>query len=198
MRLNQSYIDNLKIIEIPWSRLATPYGSAEDFPAYLRVIGNAVNYTKEQLDWAVGQIASEIEHQSTLWPVTPFAMVFLMRIFKESVLKRKENKIFYYLADKLLGLFVIVAKSYDMAEEMEHSQPLSDFSDMLGEEYLWPEECDEDDMDYNFPDDLFYSFYYYSYQILLRERDFFEQLKDSSLENIADILAEIKNRLSFS
>lgn len=194
MCLNQNYINHLKITEIPWSRLATPYGSAEKFPTYFEIIENIADQTKEKIDWAIEEIASEIEHQSTLWPVTPFAMVFLMRILKKAVYKMQENKEFYYLADELLHIFDIVAEGWDMAQEFEHDQPLSDFSDMLKEEYLWPEGCDEDEMDYDFPNHLFYSFYYYSYQILLQERDFFESLKEFFPKKIADILRKFPEK----
>ncbi len=55
---------------------------------------------------------------------------------------------------------------------MEHSQPLGNFSDMLDEKYLLPEDCDEDELEEIFedpdaiPDELFYSFYYYSKIVL--------------------------------
>ena len=55
---------------------------------------------------------------------------------------------------------------------MEHSDALTHFSDMLDEKYLWPEIYDEeeDEMRWDegnvFPDDLYYSFYYYSEQVL--------------------------------
>ena len=64
---------------------------------------------------------------------------------------------------------------------MEHAAPLLCFSDMLKEEYLWSEEYDEeeDEMRYEedevFPDDLFYSFYYYSWQAVLAYRGVLEQ-----------------------
>ena len=56
---------------------------------------------------------------------------------------------------------------------LEHADPLPSFADMLNEEYLWSEEYDEDEdiLRYEeeevFPDDLFFSFYYYSLQVLL-------------------------------
>ena len=59
-----------------------------------------------------------------------------------------------------------------MVEEMEHAKELPQFSDMLREEYLWSQDYDEeeDEIRYEedevFPDDLFYSFYYYSNQVL--------------------------------
>lgn len=188
MGLNENYIDNLKITEVPWSRLGTPYGSGENFPEYFEILENIEIKAEKQIKWGIEQISSEIEHQGTLWPVTPFAMIFLMRIFKEAVSKMRNNKLFCYLANELLNIFAIIAESYDITKEMGDSKPLYHFSDMLKEEYLWPENCDEDEMDYDFPDDLFYSFYYYSYQILLKERDFFEGLRNFNLESIDDIL----------
>lgn len=188
MGLNQHYIDNLKMAEIPWSRLGTPYGSGENFPRYFEILENIEVKTKEQIKWAIEEVSSETEHQGTLWPVTPFAMIFLMRIFKESVSKMQNHELFCYLASELLDIFLIIAKSCDITKEMGHSKPLSHFSDMLKEEYLWPEDCDENEMDYDFSEDLFYSFYYYSYQILLGERDFFEGIKNFNLEGIDDIL----------
>ena len=59
-----------------------------------------------------------------------------------------------------------------MGEEMEHAEPLPRFSDLLREEYLWSEVYDEEadelrwEEDDVFPADLFYSFYYYSAQVL--------------------------------
>ncbi len=199
MKLNQKYIDNLKITEIPWARLGTPYGSGENFPKYFEILENIEVKTEKQIKWAIEQISSEMEHQDTLYPVTPFAMVFLMRIFREAVSKMQNNELFYSLADELLDIFLIIAESYDITKEMEHSKPLSHFSDMLKEEYLWPENCDEDEMDYNFSEDLFYSFYYYSYQILLKERDFFERIKNLNLkgiDNILEILPKKETELS--
>lgn len=32
---NQAFIDNLKIEDVPWIRLTTPYGRANQFPKYL-------------------------------------------------------------------------------------------------------------------------------------------------------------------
>ncbi|MDE5936522.1 MAG: hypothetical protein K2G83_03855, partial [Ruminococcus sp.] len=60
------------------------------------------------------------------------------------------------------------------AEKTEHVEPLPDFSDILDEKYLLPEDYTEDDLDEyyeNFiPDDCFYSLYYYS-GIILKDYD---------------------------
>ncbi len=68
---------------------------------------------------------------------------------------------------------------------MEHAEPLPLFSDLLKEEYLWSEEYDEeeDEMRYEedevFPDDLFYSFYYYSWQAVKAYQNVLEQVPQS-------------------
>ena len=55
---------------------------------------------------------------------------------------------------------------------------------MLNEEYLWAEEYDEDEdvLRYEeeevFPDDLFFSFYYYSLQVLLLCKPLLDKTKE--------------------
>jgi len=62
------------------------------------------------------------------------------------------------------------------------------FADLLREEYLWSEEYDEeaDELRYEdedvFPDALFYSFYYYTWQAVLAEREEIEAARTPALE----------------
>ena len=59
---------------------------------------------------------------------------------------------------------------------------------MLNEEYLWSEEYDEeiDALRYEeedvFPGNLFYSFYYYTWQAVLAEREEIEAARTPALE----------------
>ena len=77
--------------------------------------------------------------------------------------------------------FAVILKMDHDGDEMEHADPLPLFSNLLREEYLWSEEYDEeeDEMRYEedevFPDDLFYSFYYYSWQAVLAYQGALEQ-----------------------
>ena len=77
---------------------------------------------------------------------------------------------------------------------MEHAAPLPLFSDLLKEEYLWSEQYDEeeDEMRYEeedvFPDNLFYSFYYYSWQAVLAYQSSLEQLASKEFVPKIDIL----------
>lgn len=169
-RETKEYIHNVKVEDIPWHRITTTYGRATDFPKYFEIL-----LKMEDLDAvknAGEEIAMNIEHQSTLSHATPFAMIFLYRILKNALEQRDKNELAKYLADELKKLFTEIEEAVKMVEEMEHAKELPQFSDMLREEYLWSQDYDEeeDEIRYEedevFPDDLFYSFYYYSAQVL--------------------------------
>ncbi len=167
----QTYIETVQVSDIPWHRLTTTYGRATDFPTELDVLWNMESI--ESVD-AVGEVLElNIEHQSTLWHATPFAMIFLLRIFKKAIEERAHNEVAQYLGEQLVELFTVIAECIRDGLMLEHADPLLNFEDMLNEEYLWSEEYDEDEdvLRYEeedvFPDDLFFSFYYYSQQVLL-------------------------------
>ena len=167
----QTYIETVQVSDIPWHRLTTTYGRATDFPAELDVLWNMESM--DAVD-AVGEaLELNIEHQSTLWHATPFAMIFLLRIFKKAQEASAHNAVAQYLAEQLVELFTVIAECIRDGLMLEHADPLPNFEDMLNEEYLWSEEYDEDEdvlrfeEDDVFPDDLFFSFYYYSLQVLL-------------------------------
>ena len=167
----QTYIETVQVNDIPWHRLTTTYGRATDFPAELDVLWNMESM--DAVDAAGETLELNIEHQSTLWHATPFAMIFLLRIFKKAQEASAHNAVAQYLAEQLVELFTVIAECIRDGLMLEHADPLPNFEDMLNEEYLWSEEYDEDEdvlrfeEDDVFPDDLFFSFYYYSLQVLL-------------------------------
>jgi hypothetical protein len=169
--VTQSYIENVQISDIPWHRLTTSYGRATDFPAHLEVLWDMKDV--DVIDAAGEELAQNIEHQSTLWHATPFALVFLLRIFKKAVEEQGHNEVATYLVEELAELFIIITECIRDGLMLEHADPLPNFVDMLNEEYLWSDVYDEDEdiLRYEeeevFPDDLFFSFYYYSLQVLL-------------------------------
>ena len=169
--VTKQYIETVKVSDIPWHRLTTTYGCATDFPAHLEVLWDMKDV--DAIDVAGEELAQNIEHQSTLWHATPFAMVFLLRIFKKALEERTQNEVAHYLVEQLVDLFTVIAECIRDGLMLEHAEPLPNFEDMLNEEYLWSEEYDEDEdiLRYEeeevFPDDLFFSFYYYSLQVLL-------------------------------
>ena len=157
--VTKQYIETVKVSDIPWHRLTTTYGRATDFPAHLEVLWDMKNV--DAIDAAGEELSQNIEHQSTLWHATPFAMVFLLRIFKKALEERTQNEVAHYLVEQLVDLFTVIAECIRDGLMLEHADPLPKFEDMLNEEYLWSEEYDEDEdvLRYEeedvFPDDLF-------------------------------------------
>ena len=180
--VTKQYIETVKVSDIPWHRLTTSYGRGTDFPNQFDVLWKMDSI--EAVDATGEDIALNIEHQSTLWHATPFAMIFLLRIFKKAQEESAHNEVAQYLAEQLVELFTVIAECIRDGLMLEHADPLPNFEDMLNEEYLWSEEYDEDeDMiryeeDEVFPDDLYFSFYYYSLQVLLLCKPLLDKTKE--------------------
>ena len=194
--VTKQYIETVKVSDIPWHRLTTTYGRATDYPAHLEVLWDMTDV--DAIDAAGEELAQNIEHQSTLWHATPFAMVFLLRIFKKALEERTQNEVAHYLVEQLVDLFTVIAECIRDGLILEHADPLPKFEDMLNEEYLWSEEYDEDEdiLRYEeegvFPDDLFFSFYYYSLQVLLLCKPLLD--KNNKYEvTLLELLTEIEN-----
>ena len=194
--VTKQYIETVKVSDIPWHRLTTTYGRATDFPAHLEVLWDMTDV--DAIDAAGEELAQNIEHQSTLWHATPFAMVFLLRIFKKALEERTQNEVAHYLVEQLVDLFTVIAECIRDGLMLEHAAQLPNFEDMLNEEYLWSEEYDEDEdiLRYEeeevFPDDLFFSLYYYSLQVLLLCKPLLD--KNNKYEvTLLELLTEIEN-----
>lgn len=189
---NLQYIENVKARDIPWHRLTTAYKRATDFDKYFDVLFKMKS--KEDVKEAGNEIAVNIEHQDTLWQATPFACIFLYRIFKKALEDRDKNPVAAYLVPELAELFGYIFEAVNIVEDMEHPNPLVNFKDMLDEEYLWSEVYDEeeDEMRWDegdvFPDDLYYSFYYYSKQVLLLLKPLLEQLDDEWSKKLYELI----------
>lgn len=191
----KKYIESVQIVDIPWHRLTTSYGRATDFPAHLAVLWDMKDV--DAIDAAGEELAQNIEHQSTLWHATPFAMIFLLRIFKKAQEESAHNEVAQYLAEQLVELFTVIAECIRDGLMLDYADPLPNFEDMLNEEYLWSEEYDEDEdvlryeEDDVFPDDLFFSFYYYSLQVLLLAIPLLDKSHEGEA-NLLDLLTEIE------
>ena len=186
------YIENVKVQDIPWHRLTTTYKRATDLPKCFEIL-NDMN-DKDAIEMAGEEIAMDIEHQSTLWHATPFACIFLYRIFKKALEDRDKNSVAAYLVPELSELFIYIAEAVNIVENMEHPDPLVNFKDMLSEEYLWSEVYDEeeDEMSWEeedvFPDDLYYSFYYYSKQVLILLKPLLKETDDEWSKKLYELI----------
>ena len=94
--MTKKYIENVKVSDIPWHRLTTSYGRGTDFPNQFDVLWKMDSI--EAVDAAGEALAMNIEHQSTLWHATPFAMIFLLRIFKKALEERAHNEVAQYFS----------------------------------------------------------------------------------------------------
>lgn len=79
--VTQRYIETVQISDIPWHRLTTSYGRATNFPTELDVLWKMESI--DAVDAAGEEIALNIEHQSTLWHATPFALIFFCVFLKK-------------------------------------------------------------------------------------------------------------------
>ena len=189
---NLQYIENVKVRDIPWHRLTTAYKRATDFDKYFDVLFKMKS--KEDVEEAGNEIAVNIEHQDTLWQATPFACIFLYKVFKKALEDRDKNPVATYLVPELAELFGYIVEAVNIVEDMEHPDPLPHFKDMLSEKYLWSEVYDEeeDEMRWDegdvFPDDLYYSFYYYSKQVLILLKPLLKETDDEWSKKLYELI----------
>ena len=160
---NLTYIANLKIKEVPWDRLSCSYGTAELFAQILNTLTKAVKKAKfdeKELNELLDEIVAQCEYQETFWHATPFALVFLVRIYKSALGEKGEAAKF--ISRKLEEFFKFMLEICEKIEQMDHAKPLAKMEQMLEPEYL--DIVDQDELSYD--DRLFYSFYYYSRMVL--------------------------------
>ena len=163
-------------------------------------------FDAKALQDALSKIFKEIEHQSTFWHATPFALLFLARIFIQARAAagknanknnqnaaadingknenaNGENEVAGFIAARLGGFFAFMLEICDDADKISHAAPLASFSDMLAEKYLWPQSDENDEErweEYFYDDELFYSLYFYSRAVLDATGVDFAQFKPGS------------------
>ena len=162
---NLTYIANLKLKDVPWDRLSCSYGTAEIFAQILNTLTKAVKKSKSKIDEKelselLDEIFGECEYQETFWHATPFALVFLVRIYKSALGEKGEAAKF--ISRKLEEFFKFMLEICEKLEQLEHAKPLTKMEQMLEPKYL--DIVDQDELSYD--DRLFYSFYYYSRMVL--------------------------------
>ncbi|GIN87430.1 hypothetical protein J6TS2_38160 [Heyndrickxia sporothermodurans] len=149
---------------IPWQRLTTAYGRGTDIPRLIES-GQFV------------ELVNLIEHQSTLWQVTPWVLLVLLR-----KLAKKEPK---KVTMKEINLYLTVASTIEV-EIMESQNRLEKMANLLDEKYLWPEnegkdeEWWEEDEPPGYTRDVFISYYYFSYILLKKALPVFNRIKNDN------------------
>ena len=160
---NLEYIANLRVENVPWDRLSCSYGTAELFAKIFKSLSQALKSSKfdeNELGELLDEIVAQCEYQETFWHATPFALVFLVRIYKSALDEKGEAAKF--ISRKLEEFFKLMLEICEKIEQMGHAKPLAKMEQMLEPKYL--EIIEQDELSYD--DRLFYSFYYYSSMIL--------------------------------
>lgn len=183
------YIRNVKVEEIDWSKLFGSYSCGIK-------IGEDIK-NNNLLDLKVlKNIENEIEHQSTLWTITPFVMIFLIRQLEKDYGDKKEEYCYileiYKLIVETLNFTkdkVLEENSFDKLEVYEEMKDifktklnLEDFEDE--EEYI--EVFFEEEM----TDIRYNSVYYYTDLIVKDGKKILEEIS-SKKNNYADKQIEV-------
>ncbi|GIP22291.1 hypothetical protein [Paenibacillus sp. J22TS3] len=135
---------------VPWQRLTTAYGRGTDIPRLMET-------------GQYEEIANLIEHQSTLWQATPWALLILL----QELAKQKPDKV----SSKEVQLYLAVASALTV-DHTDSQDTVGTMNELLDEKYLWPEDEDEDEllweeeMPPGYEKEAFFSYYYFSYLLL--------------------------------
>lgn len=183
------FIDQLTLEGVPWHRLTTPYGRGDELPKLLKDLSSLKN--RESVESSVRKISHLIEHQGTLWHVTPFATVFLARIYRSALADASTNPVAHQVVDHIGELFAVLLKSVRDAQKLEHADPLPKFVDLLTEDSLWPDDEEDDELRWEeeevFSDSMFYSFWFYTKEVLTNALNGLEEVPQEFTESISSL-----------
>ena len=183
------FIDQLTVEGVPWHRLTTPYGRGDELPKLLKDLSSLKN--RESVESSVRKISHLIEHQGTLWHVTPFATVFLARIFRSALADASTNPVAHQAVDHIGELFAVLLESVRDAQKLEHADPLPKFVDLLTEDSLRPDDEEDDELRWEeeevFSDSMFYSFWFYTKEVLTNALNGLEEVPQEFTESISSL-----------
>lgn len=101
---NLEYIKNVKVEEIDWSKLFGSYNCG------IKIGEDIKNNNLLDLE-VLKNIESEIEHQSTLWTITPFAMIFLIRQLEKDYENKKDEYCY------ILEIYKLIAETLKFTQD---------------------------------------------------------------------------------
>ena len=183
------FIDQLTLEGVPWHRLTTPYGRGDELPKLLKDLSSLKN--RESVESSVRKMSHLIEHQGTLWHVTPFATVFLARIFKRALASASTDPVAHQAVNHIGELFTVLLESIRDAQTLEHADPLPTFADLLTEDSLWPDDEEDDELRWEeedvFSDSMFYSFWFYTKEVLADALNGLGEVPQESAESISSL-----------
>lgn len=101
---NLEYIRNVKVEEIEWTKLFGSYSCG------IKIGEDIKNNNLLDLE-VLKNIESEIEHQSTLWTITPFVMIFLIRQLEKDYENKKDEYCY------ILEIYKLIAETLKFTQD---------------------------------------------------------------------------------
>lgn len=183
------YIRNVKVEEIDWSKLFGSYSCGIK-------IGEDIK-NNNLLDLKVlKNIENEIEHQSTLWTITPFVMIFLIRQLEKDYGDKKEEYCYileiYKLIAETLKFIKDEALEENSFEKLEVYEEMKDIfkTNLNLEDFEDEEEYIEVFFEEEMTDIRYNSVYYYTDLIIKDGKKILEEIS-SKENNYADKQIEV-------
>ena len=172
----------IKINDIPWKNLTTPYGRGTDIPMLI-----------EKREYK--KLNNLLEHQETLWQVTPWGVYFLLKQLEKDFALGKSD--FTY---EQMEIYELILTSFEnvIQNDFDMTEIFSDPLELISKKYLWltSEEDDELYWEEEFPngyDDIsFLNIYYFSWKFINDKVELFEKIKEKAeSRELFDFLSEI-------
>lgn len=161
---------------IPWQRMTTAYGRGTDIPQLIE-------------EGQYHELANLIEHQGTLWQVTPWVLLVLLQKLADRARQPEQ------ITENEMTPYAAVASALAF-QDMEAGQAVDKMENLLEEKYLWPESEEEDEEQWEegeppgYDPIPFFSYYYYSFDFLKQAVPTFTAIKNGNRQ-LAPTIDEI-------
>lgn len=194
---NLEYIRNVKAEEIDWSKLFGSYSCG------IKIGEDIKNDNLLNLK-VLKNIENEIEHQSTLWTITPFAMIFLIRQLEKYYGDKKEEYCYILEIYKLIAETLRFTKdealdgnSFDKLEVYEEMKDIFK-TDLSLEDFEDEEEYIEVFFEEEMTDIRYNSIYYYTDLVVKDGKKTLEEIlskkincEDNQIKNLINSILKI-------
>ncbi|AVK82315.1 hypothetical protein C3943_01545 [Lysinibacillus sp. B2A1] len=162
---------NQHIPNIPWQQLTTPYGR-----------GTAIPQLIEQEQYQ--QLAELIEHQGTLWQVTPWVLLILL---KKLARKNTED-----ISLQEIELYLAVAQAIT-EDYLDSAHTVQTMQELLDVKYLWTEDEEDDELEWEeetprgYEQQASLGYYYFSHLLLQEALPIFTAINAHNKEAAEDL-----------
>ena len=156
---------------IPWQQLTTPYGR-----------GTAIPQLIEQEQYQ--QLAELIEHQGTLWQVTPWVLLILLK----NLASKNTEDISLEEIELYLAVAQVITEDY-----LDSAHTVQTMQELLDVKYLWAEDEEDDELEWEeetpkgYEQQAFLGYYYFSHLLLQEALPIFTAINARNKEAAEDL-----------